>query len=59
MLGDRKYKDLVGEERERYRLLKKQEDLAKDHLSDQKNILKESKKQREAIVKGNKVYEKI
>lgn len=59
LLGDRKYKDLVGEERERYRLLKKQEDLAKDHLSDQKNILKESKKQREAIVKGNKVYEKI
>lgn len=59
LLGDRKYKDLVGEERERYRLLKKQEDLAKEHLSDQKNILKESKKQREAIVKGNKVYEKI
>lgn len=59
LLGDRKYKDLVGEERERYRLLKKQEDFAKEHLSDQKNILKESKKQREAIVKGNKVYEKI
>lgn len=59
LLGDRKYQNLVGEERERYRLLKKQEDLAKEHLSDTKNILKESKKQREAIVKGNKVYEKI
>lgn len=59
LLGDRKYQNLVGEERERYRLLKKQEDLAKEHLSDTKNILKESKKQREAIVKGNIVYKKI
>ena len=59
LLGDRKYQNLAGEEREQYRLLKKKEDLAKEHLSDEKNILKESKKQREAIVKGNKVYEEI
>ena len=59
LLGDRKYQNLVGEERERYRLLKKEEDLAKDHLSDTKNILKESKKQRESIEKGNIVYKKI
>lgn len=59
LLGDRKYQNLVGEERERYRLLKKQEDIAKEHLSDAKNILKESKKQRESIEKGNIVYKKI
>lgn len=59
LLGDRKYQNLAGEEREQYRLLKKQEDLAKDHLSDAKNILKESKKQRESIEKGNIVYKKI
>lgn len=57
LLGDRKYQNLAGEEREQYRLLKQKEDLAKEQLSREKNILKESKKQREAIEKGNIAYE--
>lgn len=56
LLGDRKYQNLAGEEREQYRLLKQKEDLAKEQLSREKNILKESKKQREAIEKGNIAY---
>lgn len=56
LLGDRKYQNLAGEEREQYRLLKQKEDLAKEQLSREKNILKESKKQREAIEGGNKAY---
>ena len=56
LLGDRKYQNLAGEEREQYRLLKQKEDLAKEQLSREKNILKESKKQREAIERGNKAY---